>query len=61
MIELVSDKLAEVLDGFGLPYVLIDPPPVDEPISGGLRIEHAPVFMEGLRPLTLGATKKGRA
>lgn len=60
VVELVPDEFAGVLDGSGLTYVLIDPPPVDEPIPGGLRIEHAPVSMEGLRRLTLGATKKGR-
>ncbi len=59
--EFVGYELIEMLDASGIPYVLVDPPPVDEPIPEGLRIESTPVFAEGLgRPL-LGEMKKGRA
>ena len=60
VIELAGYDLVEMLDGSGVPYVLIDPPPVDEPISEGLRIEPAPVFEEELRRLLLGVIKKDR-
>jgi hypothetical protein len=61
VVELVTDELVKILDVSGIPYVLVDPPPVDEPIPEGLRIEPTPVFAEGLgRPL-LGEMKKGRA
>jgi hypothetical protein len=59
--EFVGYELTEMLGGSGIPYVLVDPPPVDEPIPEGLRIEPTPVFAEGLgRPL-LGEIKQGRA
>ncbi len=58
--EFVGYELAEMLCGSGIPYVLVDPPPVDEPIPEGLRIERTPVFAEGLGRL-LGEMKKGRA
>ncbi len=59
--EFVGYELVEMLDVSGILYVLVDPPPVDEPIPEGLRIEPTPVFAEGLgRPL-LGEMKKGRA
>jgi hypothetical protein len=61
VVDLVSDELVEMLDGSGIPYVLIDPPPVDEPIPEGLRIELTPVFAEGLGRRLLGEMKKGRA
>ena len=54
-------ELVEMLDGSGIPYVLIDPPPVDEPIPQGLRIELTPAFAEGLGRRLLGEIKKGRA
>ena len=60
VIELAGHELIELLDGSGVPYVLIDPPPVDEPISEGLQIEPAPVFEEELRRLLLGVIKKDR-
>ncbi len=59
--ELAGYELVEMLDGSGIPYVLIDPPPVDEPILQGLRIELTPVFAEGLGRRLLGEMKKGRA
>jgi hypothetical protein len=59
--ELVPDELVEMLDGSGIPYVLIDPAPVDEPIPEGLRIKPTPAFAEGLGRLLLGEIKKGRA
>ncbi len=54
-------EFVEMLDGSGIPYVLIDPPPVDEPISRGLRIELTSVFAEGLGGRPQGEIKKGRA
>ena len=59
--ELVPDELVEMLDGSDIPYVLVDPPPVDEPIPEGLRIEPTPVFAEGLGWQLLGEMKKGGA
>ena len=58
--EFVRYELVEMLDGSGIPYVLVDPPPVDEPIPEGLRIELTPVFAEGLGRRLLGEMKKGR-
>ena len=49
-----------MLDGSGVPYVLIDPPPVDEPISERLRVELAPVFVEELKQLLLKVIMKDR-
>jgi hypothetical protein len=54
-------ELVEMLDGSGVPYVLIDPPPVDEPISERLRVELAPVFVEELKRLLLKVIMKDRA
>jgi hypothetical protein len=59
--EFVRYELIEMLDGSGIPYVLVDPPPIDEPIPEGLRIEPTPVFAEGLGQPLLGEMKKGRA
>jgi hypothetical protein len=42
MVEVAVYELVEMLDGSGDPYVLIDPPPVDGPISERLRVELAP-------------------
>jgi hypothetical protein len=61
VVELVSDELVEMLNGSGIQYVLVDPPPVDEPILEGLQIEPTPVFAEGLGWQLLGEMKKGRA
>jgi hypothetical protein len=59
--EFVGYELKEMLDDSDISYVLIDSPPVDEPIPEGLRIEPTPVFVKWLgRPL-LGEMKKGRA
>ncbi len=58
--EFAGYKLVEILDGPGIPYVLVDPPPVDEPILEGLRIELTPVFAERLGRQLLGEMKKGR-
>jgi hypothetical protein len=52
-------ELVEMLDGSCITYVLVDPPPIDEPIPEGLRIELAPVFTEGLGRQPLGEMKKG--
>jgi hypothetical protein len=54
-------ELVEMLDGSGVLCVLVDPPPVDEPIQEGLRIEPTPMFAEGLGRLPLEEMKKGRA
>lgn len=61
VVELAGYELVEMLDDSGIPYVLIDPSPVDEPIPEGLRIELAAAFAEELRRLLLGAMKKSRA
>ena len=61
MDEFVGYELIEMIDGYGIPYVLVDPPPVDEPIPEGLRIEPTSVFAEGLGQPLLGEMKKGRA
>ncbi len=59
--EFAGYELVEMLDGSGIPYVLVDPPPVDEPIPKGLQIELTPVFAESLGRQLLGEMKKGRA
>jgi hypothetical protein len=59
--EFVGYELVEMLDGSGIPYVLVDPPPVDEPIPEGLWIESTLVFAEGLGQPLLREMKKGRA
>lgn len=62
--EFVGYELLEMFDGSssGIMYVLVDPPPVDEAIREGLRIEPTQKFAEGLgRLLVLGEMKKGRA
>jgi hypothetical protein len=59
--EFAGYELVEMLDGSGIPYVLVDPPPVDEPIPEGLQIELTPVFAEGLGRQLLGEMKQGRA
>ncbi len=57
--EFVGYELVEMLDSSGITYVLVDPPPVDEPIPEGLRIELTSMFAEGLGRLPLGEIKKG--
>jgi hypothetical protein len=42
VVEVAVYELVEMPDGSGDPYVLIDPPPVDAPISERLRVELAP-------------------
>ena len=59
--EVAGYELVEMLDASGIPYVLVDPPPIDEPISEGLQIELTPVFIERLGRQLLGEMKKGRA
>lgn len=54
VVELISGELVEMLDVSGIPYVLVDPPPVDEPIPESLRIELTPMFAAGLGRLPLG-------
>jgi hypothetical protein len=60
VVEIAVYELVEMLDGSDVPYVLIDPPPVDEPISERLRVELAPIFAEELRRLLLKVIKKDR-
>jgi hypothetical protein len=60
VVEIVAYELVEMLDCYGVPYVLIDPPRVDEPISERLRVELASVFVEELRQLLLKVIKKDR-
>jgi hypothetical protein len=59
VVELVEYELVEMLDDPGIPYVLLDPPPVDEPISEALRIELTLAFADKLSR-RLGVIKKGR-
>ncbi len=59
--EFVGYELVEMLDGSGIPYVLVDPPPVDEPIPEGLWIESTLVFAERLGQPLPREMKKGRA
>lgn len=59
VVELVEYELVEMLDDSGIPYVLLDPPPVDGPILEGLRIELTPAFAEELSR-RLGMMKKSR-
>jgi len=44
VVELAEYELVEMLDDSGIPYVLVDPPPVDGPIPEGLQIELVPAF-----------------
>ena len=60
VVEVVAYELVEMLECYGVPYVLIDPPPVDEPISERLCVEPASVFVEELRRLLLKVIKKDR-
>jgi hypothetical protein len=60
VVEIAVYEFVEILDGSGVPYVLIDPPPVDEPISERLCVEPASVFVEELRRLLLKVIKKDR-
>jgi glutathionyl-hydroquinone reductase len=48
VVELAAPELVEMLKSSSIPYVLVDPPPVDKPIPHGLRIEFTPAFMEGV-------------
>ena len=47
--ELLGPELVEMLEDSDVAYVLIDPPPVDGPIPGSLRIKSAPAFARELR------------
>jgi hypothetical protein len=60
VVEIVAYDLVEMLDCYGVPYVLIDPPPVDGPISERLCVEPASVFVEELRRLLMRVIKKDR-
>jgi len=60
VVVIVAYELVEMLDCYGVPYVLIDPPPVDEPISERLCVEPASVFVEELRRLLPKVIKKDR-
>ena len=58
VIELLKPELLEILESSksNLAYVLIDPPPVDEPISSRLGLKAAPAFARELRRHLLGTT-----
>ena len=58
--ELLGYELVEILDDSDVSHVLIDPPPVDEPILGVLQIEHSPAFAEELRRQLLSTMRKDR-
>lgn len=60
VVELLEPELVEMLEDSDVAYVLIDPPPVDEPIPGSLGIKPAPAFAEELRRhLLVGAMSRG--
>ncbi len=50
VVELAAEEVVALLVGPEITYVLVDPPPVDQPIPEGLRIEPTPAFGEKLRP-----------
>ena len=59
LVELSGSELFGVLDSSGVPYVLLDPPPVDRPVTGRLHIESAPAFAKELRRRLIGAVREG--
>ncbi len=59
LVELSGPEFFDVLDSFGVPYVLLDPPPVDRPVSGRLHIEPALAFAKELRRRLAGAVGEG--
>lgn len=61
VVEILGPELVEMLEDSDVAYVLIDPPPVDGPILGGLGIKSAPAFVEELRRhLLSGTMSRGR-
>ena len=59
LVELSGPELFDVLDSSSIPYVLLDPPPVDRPLIERLRIEAAPAFAKELRRRLIGAVREG--
>lgn len=49
LVGLSGLEVFEVLESSGVPYVLLDPPPVDKPITGRLHIESASAFANQLK------------
>ena len=49
VVELLEPELVKMLEDSDVAYVLIDPPPIDGPILGSLRIKSAPAFARELR------------
>ena len=47
--QLSGLEVFEVLESSGVPYVLLDPPPVDRPVTGRLHIESASAFANQLK------------
>jgi hypothetical protein len=59
LVELSGPELFDVLDSSNVPYVLLDPPPLDRPLIERLRIEPAPAFARELRRRLIGAIREG--
>jgi hypothetical protein len=59
VVELSGPELFDVLDSSSVPYVLLDPPPVDRPVTERLHIESAPAFAKELRRRLIGAVSEG--
>ncbi len=59
LVELSGAELFDVLDSSSVPYVLLDPPPVDRPLIERLHIEQAPAFAKVLRRRLIGAVREG--
>ncbi len=57
-VELSGPEVFDVLESSGVPYVLLDPPPVDRPVIGGLCIESASVFANRLRQRLFAALRE---
>lgn len=49
VVELLASELLEILEDSDVKYVLINPPPLDGPILGSLRIRDATTFARELR------------
>ncbi len=49
LVEVSGVEVFEVLESSGVPYVLLDPTPVDRPVTGRLRIESASAFANQLK------------
>ncbi len=55
VVDLSGPDLFDVLDSSSAPYVLLDPPPVDRPVTGRLHIVPALAFAKELRRRLTGA------